>query len=180
MPLRLHAGGPAAATDGPLPAPSLRLVTLLGHSAAAVKHDDPAHGWLGASPDGLIESLSLDGTASGTAAGAEAGAAQRAGPLAGAGRGILEIKCPFNRGAPQLAVPPPHAIWYYMPQVASRGGAASAQATSRPRLSGAGASAAVRAAAAPAACPSQPPPPQPSLRPPFYSCPAGAGPDGHL
>ena len=35
----------------------------------------------------------------------------------GAGPGILEIKCPFNRGRPEDAVPPKHAIWYYMPQL---------------------------------------------------------------
>lgn len=95
-----------------------------------VRHDDPIHGWLGASPDGLIESLSLNPPASAGAAGSGGGSSpdgdagwqsvrpvRGAGPLMGPGRGILEIKCPYNRGQPELAVPPPHAIWYYMPQV---------------------------------------------------------------
>ena len=126
----------------------------------AVKHDDPVHGWLGASPDGLIESLTLEAgwsptsTSSAAAAGAGAGSggapwdaaapagvggsgaapwdaatpyglppqvaaavAAGHGPLFGPGRGILEIKCPHNRGQPELAAPPQHATWYYMPQV---------------------------------------------------------------
>lgn len=33
------------------------------------------------------------------------------------GPGILEIKCPFNRGRPQDARPPDQPQWYYMPQV---------------------------------------------------------------
>lgn len=40
-----------------------------------------------------------------------------AGQLAGPGPGILEVKCPYNKGRPELASPPPTAIWYYMPQV---------------------------------------------------------------
>lgn len=40
-----------------------------------------------------------------------------AGVLAGAGAGVLEIKCPFNRGNPQGAMPPRAPAWYYMPQV---------------------------------------------------------------
>lgn len=59
----------------------------------ATKRDDPAHDWIGASPDGLVEAPG-DATP-----------------------GLVEIKCPFNRGRPDLAVPPEHAIWYYMPQV---------------------------------------------------------------
>ena len=83
-----------------------------------VKHDDPPHGWLGASPDGLVESLQAQ------TAGAEAPGGPPplepglgSGVLAGPGPGILEIKCPYNKGRPELAVPPEHAIWYYMPQV---------------------------------------------------------------
>jgi hypothetical protein len=107
----------------------------------AVRRDDPVHGWLGASPDGLIESLALEPQAATAAAGAAAATDPAAvqqqqqqqqegmppqawpavafgrGPLAGPGRGILEIKCPHNRGQPELAVPPQHATWYYMPQV---------------------------------------------------------------
>ena len=37
--------------------------------------------------------------------------------LAGAGAGVLEIKCPFNRGNPLAATPPREPAWYYMPQV---------------------------------------------------------------
>ena len=37
--------------------------------------------------------------------------------LAGAGAGVLEIKCPFNRGSPEAATPPRAPAWYYMPQV---------------------------------------------------------------
>ena len=33
------------------------------------------------------------------------------------GPGVLEIKCPFNRGQPEGAAPPPVFPWYYMPQV---------------------------------------------------------------
>lgn len=121
-----------------------------------VKHDDVVHGWLGASPDGLIGGLQVGAWAviqriwkSGITAhggklngqtlgrcekefslsparrpqvGAEAGqraplGMRGAGLLAGEGPGILEVKCPFNKGNPGAAVPPAHAIWYYMPQV---------------------------------------------------------------
>ncbi|EFN59566.1 hypothetical protein CHLNCDRAFT_132898 [Chlorella variabilis] len=93
-----------------------------------VKRDDAVHGWLGASPDGLIESLAVEPQAGaspppgpagqpGAAARAATAVARGGGPLAGPGRGILEIKCPHNRGQPELAVPPQHATWYYMPQV---------------------------------------------------------------
>ena len=40
-----------------------------------------------------------------------------AGTLAGAGAGVLEIKCPFNRGNPLAATPPREPAWFYMPQV---------------------------------------------------------------
>lgn len=70
-----------------------------------VKHDDAPHGWLGASPDGLIAGLTI------------ADAPPAGSPMHGAGAGVLEIKCPFNKGRPEEAVPPAHAIWYYMPQV---------------------------------------------------------------
>eukprot|EP00887_Chlorella_sp_A99_P003016 scaffold9.g3016.t1 len=99
----------------------------------SVKHEDAAHGWLGASPDGLIQGLAVHPpscTAPAGAASAAAGApgppvsrvpppgvaAGGAGRVAGEGAGILEIKCPFNKGSPHLARPPQHAIWYYMPQ----------------------------------------------------------------
>ena len=70
-----------------------------------VKHDDAPHGWLGASPDGLIASFEVDSAAA---------AAPRP---AVHGPGILEIKCPYNKGRPDLAEPPSRAIWYYMPQL---------------------------------------------------------------
>ena len=38
-------------------------------------------------------------------------------PAQHAGPGILEIKCPFNKGSPQTALPPQRPQWYYMPQV---------------------------------------------------------------
>lgn len=59
---------------------------------------DEAELWLGASPDGLI-------------------AAE--GVVAADGRppGVLEIKCPWNRGKPRDASPYPIVPWYYMPQV---------------------------------------------------------------
>lgn len=39
------------------------------------------------------------------------------GVVAGEGPGILEVKCPFNKGDPNRAAPPKLAQWYYMPQV---------------------------------------------------------------
>lgn len=39
------------------------------------------------------------------------------GLMAGRGPGVLEIKCPFNRGRPTAAAPPKQPPWYYMPQV---------------------------------------------------------------
>lgn len=115
---------PADFTPPHLTSPRLTSPFLTCLRFSAVKHDDPVHGWLGASPDGIIEALSLDTPAAGAAAAAAGlppgvwgSVAQGAGPLAGPGRGILEIKCPYNRGQPELAVPPKHATWYYMPQV---------------------------------------------------------------
>ena len=37
--------------------------------------------------------------------------------LEGSGAGVLEIKCPYNRGEPFSAKPYPNAPWYYMAQV---------------------------------------------------------------
>lgn len=73
-----------------------------------VKHEDPPHSWLGASPDGLVQGLVIP---SGTAPAPAAPGPSLAGP------GVLEIKCPFNRGRPDEADPPRNAIWYYMPQM---------------------------------------------------------------
>ena len=72
-----------------------------------VKKDDVVHDWLGASPDGLVAGLGLQADGRGSH-----GAEKMYGTP-----GILEIKCPFNKGAPELAEPPQRAIWYYMPQI---------------------------------------------------------------
>lgn len=37
----------------------------------------------------------------------------------GEGAGVLEIKCPFNKGNPNSATAPKLPQWYYMPQVIS-------------------------------------------------------------
>ena len=91
--------------------------------------EDDAHDWLGASPDGLIELVSAGGggaeeeapLSSPPSAAAFPSAALSDGAAAGgkasSGGGVLEIKCPFNRGSPREASPwrvPPH---YYVPQV---------------------------------------------------------------
>ncbi|KAJ4751872.1 hypothetical protein LUZ62_086277 [Rhynchospora pubera] len=54
-------------------------------------HTDASSGWLGASPDGVLGCYP-DG-------------------------GILEVKCPFNKGKPELALPWKAMPYYYMPQV---------------------------------------------------------------
>ena len=51
--------------------------------------------WMGASPDGLVYSRSAFMLENG---------------------GILEVKCPFNRGRPDIGVPWPYVPYYYMPQ----------------------------------------------------------------
>ncbi len=117
----------------------------------AVLRDDEVHGWLGASPDGLIDSLSAHPgfavlnlvtvpcfcsvdtavpviyllvpthktACLGTAwSGSKALSVASPGALAaGMGPGVLEIKCPFNRGQPESASVPSLPPWYYMPQV---------------------------------------------------------------
>lgn len=65
----------------------------------AVWGDDGVNDWLGASPDGLV-----------TPSGPQD-------PYAGPGEGMLEIKCPFNRGMPDSMDPWAVAPYYYMPQV---------------------------------------------------------------
>ncbi|KAJ0493575.1 putative restriction endonuclease type II, exonuclease, phage-type/RecB, YqaJ viral recombinase [Helianthus annuus] len=64
-----------------------REVSLLGFAT----HSESKFDWIGASPDGLL------------------------------GRdpnlGILEVKCPFNKGKPELALPWTSMPYYYMPQV---------------------------------------------------------------
>ncbi|CAI5520793.1 unnamed protein product [Closterium sp. Naga37s-1] len=63
------------------------------------KHEDPAFSWLGASPDGLLPSDRLCFHSSPQSP------------------GVLEIKCPFNRGSPLSATPYPSVPVYYMPQI---------------------------------------------------------------
>ncbi|KAG0558277.1 hypothetical protein KC19_10G015300 [Ceratodon purpureus] len=59
------------------------------------KEGDELHGWLGASPDGLINaSLSRTYT----------------------NGGILEVKCPHNKGSPETGSPWTSVPHYYMPQ----------------------------------------------------------------
>ncbi|XP_010930050.2 uncharacterized protein [Elaeis guineensis] len=64
-----------------------RDVGLLGFAI----HADASYGWLGASPDGLL-GCHPDG-------------------------GILEVKCPYNKGKPELGLPWQAMPYYYMPQV---------------------------------------------------------------
>ncbi|MQM07261.1 hypothetical protein Taro_040101 [Colocasia esculenta] len=64
-----------------------RDVGLLGF----VVHAEGRFGWLGASPDGIL-GCHPDG-------------------------GILEVKCPYNKGKPDLALPWEVVPYYYMPQV---------------------------------------------------------------
>ena len=74
-----------------------------------VKKDDVVHDWLGASPDGLVAGLGLQA--------AEAGGGLGSQSVIASTPGILEIKCPYNKGNPELGEPPKRAIWYYMPQI---------------------------------------------------------------
>ncbi|KAH7404198.1 hypothetical protein KP509_15G014800 [Ceratopteris richardii] len=55
----------------------------------------PLPDWLGCSPDGLVNSKT---------------------PLLLDNGGILEVKCPFNGGQPELGVPWPYVPYHYMPQ----------------------------------------------------------------
>lgn len=54
-------------------------------------HTEAKYGWMGASPDGLLE-CSPDS-------------------------GILEVKCPYNKGKPELGLPWNAMPYYYMPQL---------------------------------------------------------------
>lgn len=64
-----------------------REVSVLGFAV----HLDERLGWVGASPDGLLGSLP--------------------------GGGILEVKCPYNKGKPEKGLPWATMPFYYMPQV---------------------------------------------------------------
>ena len=61
----------------------------------------------------------LRASAAGVAASVNAAAllGMGSGVVMGQGPGVLEIKCPFNKGLPGSATPPKLAQWYYMPQV---------------------------------------------------------------
>ncbi|GER36465.1 restriction endonuclease [Striga asiatica] len=64
-----------------------RDVGLLGFAV----HADEGLGWIGASPDGLLGCFP--------------------------GGGVLEVKCPYNKGRPEMMVPWSNVPFYYMPQV---------------------------------------------------------------
>lgn len=64
-----------------------REVSLLGFAT----HSEERFEWLGASPDGLLGCF--------------------------LGGGILEVKCPYNKGKPEVALPWTTMPFYYMPQV---------------------------------------------------------------
>lgn len=64
-----------------------RDVGMLGFATHAEERFD----WMGASPDGLLGCFS--------------------------GGGILEVKCPYNKGKPKVALPWSTMPFYYMPQV---------------------------------------------------------------
>lgn len=69
---------------------------LVEHIAFKIyKEGDDLHGWLGASPDGLIDGRISAPYSSG---------------------GILEVKCPHNKGSPQTGAPWTSVPHYYMPQ----------------------------------------------------------------
>lgn len=93
----------------------LRYGEITGHNidkcSFKMARDDEVHGWLGASPDGLVQSLGLEAFQGAAVLGMGSGV------VAGEGPGVLEIKCPFNKGDPNRAAPPKMAQWYYMPQV---------------------------------------------------------------
>lgn len=64
-----------------------REVSLLGFAT----HSEERFGWMGASPDGLLGCFP--------------------------GGGILEVKCPYNKGKPETGLPWSTMPFYYMPQV---------------------------------------------------------------
>ncbi|KAK9840347.1 hypothetical protein WJX74_007980 [Apatococcus lobatus] len=90
---------------------------LTGHAVEScsfkVLREDDVHGWLGASPDGLVDGR-IDQSESASEGLQASGAQDR---MHGNGPGVLEIKCPWNRGNTALAKPYEQAPFYYMPQV---------------------------------------------------------------
>ena len=69
----------------------------VSHLLFNVLSADDAELWIGASPDGLIGTNAAD--------------------VDGEIGGVLEIKCPFNKGSPTTASPYAKVPWYYVPQV---------------------------------------------------------------
>jgi uracil-DNA glycosylase len=78
----------------------------VSHMLFRVLSPDEAELWLGASPDGLI-----------AGAGTDAETVAERSENAPRVPGVLEIKCPWNKGDPLNAVPYPTVPWYYVPQV---------------------------------------------------------------
>lgn len=71
-----------------------RYKSITGHDVGSLGfaiHSDERFDWIGASPDGLLGCFP--------------------------GGGILEVKCPFNKGKPELGLPWSTMPFYYMPQV---------------------------------------------------------------
>lgn len=80
----------------------------VSHMLFRVLSPDEAELWLGASPDGLVA-----GAATKDAESAESDDKKTA---SSSPPGVLEIKCPWNKGDPLNAVPYPRVPWYYVPQ----------------------------------------------------------------
>lgn len=71
-----------------------RYISITGREVSPLGfaiHSKEQFGWLGASPDGLLGCFP--------------------------GGGVLEVKCPFNKGKPEKAQPWSTMPFYYMPQV---------------------------------------------------------------
>ncbi len=93
-----------------------------------VRRADDVHGWLGASPDGLVAgmgSLRGKGGLRHEGGGREVGrvrphvpmsiagfVVEGAGVFEGSGDGLVEIKCPYNKGNVMDAVAPFQPQWY--------------------------------------------------------------------
>ena len=80
----------------------------VSHMLFRVLSPDEAELWLGASPDRLVA-----GAATKDAESAESDDEKTA---SSSPPGVLEIKCPWNKGDPLNAVPYPRVPWYYVPQ----------------------------------------------------------------
>ena len=75
---------------------------------------DEAELWMGASPDGLVVAATTD---SAEYKSEVANNWDSSDSFNNNERGILEVKCPFNRGPPLEAKPYPKVPWYYVPHV---------------------------------------------------------------